>query len=132
MRVNKGNSALAAIMHWAARVCGIAVAGFVIVFFIGEGNISQMMRVSALEIAMLACIPLLLVVGIIVAWKKELIGGIIIMASVLAFIVLQVISSGYFSGLMIFASMMIPGLLFIISDYLSKMEQRGDYHALSH
>lgn len=73
---------------WSARLFGLVLIGVVLSFFIGEGlmggdmpNLSTMGLVE--EVLMLALLTTLL--GLILAWRWEAIGGLIIVAGVLLF-----------------------------------------------
>lgn len=125
MSENNERSKLALFIHWAARLTGIAIGGLFLLFFVGEGNFSQLMQVSAVEWALIACIPMVFIIGVILAWKWEMLGGVVILASVLAFNAIDIASSKAFSGEVEFAFVLVPGILFILSAFLTRRGSLG-------
>ena len=102
------------IVRWTARFWSMATIGFVVAFIIGEG-----LNPSSLhEWIGLAFFPLGISVGMIVAWRYEGAGGIITVASLLAFYVVSLVSTGHLPGwgFPVFAA---PGFLFLLAWALS-------------
>lgn len=120
------------ILRWAARLSGIAIAALFLLFFIGEGNISQLMQVSAVEWALIACIPAVFIIGVVLAWKWELLGGIVILLSVVVFNAIDMIAARAFSGEVEFAFVMIPGILFLLAAFMDRKESPGRLRAMPH
>ena len=101
------------ILRWTTRILGILIALLFIVFFLGETDFSQPPRVTTAETFMILCIPIMLLIGILVAWKREVMGGMIIVMSILLFNIVAMISEG-FSFELEFGVFLSVGLLFII------------------
>ncbi len=115
----------ALLSRWAARLTGIAIGGLFLLFFIGEGNVSQLMQVSRVEWALIACIPILFIIGVIVAWKREIIGGVVILISVIAFNTIDMAAARTFTGNIEFAFVTIPGILFLLAAFLDRKGHQG-------
>ena len=73
------------IIKWIARVVGIIVGLVFIVFAIGEGVYSGSSGPTAYEFVLFLFIPIGLIAGIVIAWWKEGVGALIIIASVIMF-----------------------------------------------
>lgn len=101
------------VLRWITRVIGILIVLLFLVFFIGEADFSQPVSLTLPEMLSILCIPVLLIIGIVIAWKKEVLGGIIILASVLIFNLIWYIAEG-FSFELEFGIFMLLGLLYII------------------
>ena len=102
------------IIRWITRIISISVVLLFLVFFIGEGDFSQPINLTTGEIAMIICVPILLIAGIIIAWKREILGGIVIVGSVLLFNIISMIAETSFTFELDFGLFLFIGLLFII------------------
>ncbi len=89
-----------------------------LIFFMGEGIINNIKTLKTEEIILLSLIPGLFTLGTALAWKKELLGGIIICSSVIAFNVIDYIifrnKTFSFNFLILLIVLFIIGMLFII------------------
>jgi hypothetical protein len=74
----------------------ILTALLFLVFFIGEADFTTAPKLSAAEWVMIFFEPVLLLIGMAIAWKREMLGGIIVIASVLLFNITSMIASGRF------------------------------------
>lgn len=101
------------IIRWITRIIGILIALLFCVFFIGETDFSKPFSLPFNEVILILFIPVTLIIGIIIAWKREILGGIIIAASVLLFNITAYIAEG-FSFEMDFGIFAFVGLLYII------------------
>jgi hypothetical protein len=102
-------------IRWIARIWGIFIIILFLIFGIGEGVVESFVTPTWQELVLLFFIPLTLVVGIVIAWFKEVIGGIIIISSVLLFNITDVLllSGNKFLDLD-FGWLAILGLLFLL------------------
>lgn len=98
--------------RWIARILGICILGIFVVFFIGEGGMNPF-NLSITELLMTFCI-LIVLVGIPFAWKKEGLGGAMIVGGMILFYLINLISSGKFPGGWVFPIVFVPGILFLI------------------
>lgn len=109
-------------IRWTARVLSLIVGGgFILILIITgidsylEGNQKPMESNAILQltISVAGCLSMMM------AWKWELTGGII---SVLCFVALGMINPETFP--LITSIFMLPGVLFIITSVLNKIEDR--------
>jgi hypothetical protein len=67
------------LLLWLARICGLLVTAFFLVFYIGEG-IPDIIHGKGKELLQFLPFTLITVTGFIVAWFKPFTGGILLMA----------------------------------------------------
>ena len=105
-------------LRWIARVCSILSVGVLLLFFVGEGF--NPTKVAPREWVGLLFFPFGVVVGLMLAWWREGLGGVISVGSLLAFYVLYgLLLSGAIprgSAFLLFAA---PGGLFVVCWMLS-------------
>ena len=108
------------VLHWTARVLSLLSIGIILLFFIGEGF--NPTRLTAGEWALMLCFPLSVMVGLLVAWRYEVVGGLIAVGGLLSFyLVHAMLANGYLPrgwAYFVFAS---PGFLFLLSALLLRM-----------
>jgi hypothetical protein len=109
----------AVVSRWTARVWSILSIGFVLVFAVGEGMAGGGPRPGLHEWVGLALFPIGVGVGLVVAWFREELGGILALGSLIAFYVWNFLRSGHWPrgpyGFLVAA----PGLFFLIAGFLS-------------
>lgn len=111
---------LMTVLRWTARTMSAISIGVIALFIIGEGF--NPTRISLPEWALFAFFPFAVVVGLIVAWRNEWIGGTIVMGGLLGFYLTHALladghlPSGWAYGM--FAS---PGLLFLLYAMLTRL-----------
>ena len=115
-RVHEDNNLF--ILRWTARLFGAACLAILLLFIFGEDF--DWSKISAKEFVGLLFFPVGLIIGLILAWRRELLGGAISAGSVLA---LYVIYGWFLNGslgqgwwFIVFA---IPGVLFFAYGILS-------------
>jgi hypothetical protein len=94
-----------------ARFWSILSISLILLFIIGEGLDPS--KLTSLEWLGFFFFPFGLTMGLIIAWSKELIGGIITIVSVAAFAVVMNVN-------LYVAALGFPAVLFIIHDILTK------------
>jgi hypothetical protein len=102
--------------RWVARGLGLALILLVTLFFVGEGLISGEMPnllVMSLTEDLLLVTLLMTLLGIIVAWRWEGIGGLLVVGSVLLFESINAIVSGYWRFGVLDPLFYLVGLLFL-------------------
>jgi len=102
------------VLRWTTRILSILIALLFLVFFIGETDFTKPLSLSAGEVFMILSIPVLLIAGIIVAWNREILGGIIIIIAVFCFNIAAMISEKHFTFELEFGLFLFLGLMFII------------------
>jgi len=73
------------VLKWIARVSGSLVGIFFLIFVIGEGFYYGATYSSNYESILILFIPVCLIAGIVIAWWREGLGGLIIIGAVVMF-----------------------------------------------
>ena len=108
------------VVRWVARGMSVLVAGFVLVMFFGEaGGLSVLFRNPAI-----LWIPIP-VVGLMLAWRWELIGGMLALAWLPSFYAREWILSGGFPKGPWFAMMALPSLFFLLAWFLTPAQREA-------
>lgn len=111
-------------LAWSARALSIVSAGLLLLFFIGEGFDPS--RVVLREWVGLLFFPFGVVVGLILAWRREGLGGAVSVASLLAFYVWNILASGGLPRGLAFVAFTLPGFLFLLYALLSsRLDEPG-------
>jgi len=113
------------IIRWVARAWSIASVGFILLMFIGsdlaEGfNPAQF---TPRDWVGLFFFPFGVCLGMIVAWRREGLGGGITVGSLLAFYATMRVMSGRFPRGPWFALVAAPGVLFLVCWLLSRYRE---------
>jgi ABC-type polysaccharide/polyol phosphate export permease len=112
-------------IRWFARLTGLAFLGLFLWFFINEG-INDAASITLTQIGLFLFVPVLFTIGLFLAFKRELLGGILIILSVIGANLVDMISSGEFPSQVEFAFLLIPGILFALLPYLANLSiKRG-------
>ena len=107
------------VVRWSARILSIASTLVLLLFLFGEPfNVS---RITPKEWAGLALFPFGVVVGFLLAWRKEILGGAITFVCVVTTRLLFVRTFSHAWPFLVFA---FPGSLFIISGLLARVGRR--------
>jgi hypothetical protein len=118
--INERNDKLIKALRWTARILAGLSAGLILTIFIGEGiddGIEPLFHLTVREKLMFVAFGTVWV-GLILGWKSELWGGILILGGTIAFHLLDYAFSGNFPRgpfFLIFAS---PGVLFLLYAWL--------------
>lgn len=108
-------------IRWITRVISLLVALLFVVFFIGEGLFNNISELTIPEILGVVCI-IFFILGSIIAWKKEIIGGIVIIISIILFNVITMIEESSINIEIDFEMFIIFGILFIICGMIDKLQ----------
>ncbi|MBU4314042.1 MAG: hypothetical protein KJ821_04535 [Actinobacteria bacterium] len=109
-------------IRWAARVIGITAGAFWVISLIAS-SIAEFGTPVPIEGFILAGLVAINVIGIITAWWKEKIGGIIIVTAAASLCTFSYIEAGHNKILALLISgfpFLISGILFLISWWRSK------------
>ncbi|HEY60720.1 MAG TPA: hypothetical protein G4N92_08590 [Anaerolineae bacterium] len=111
-------------LRWIARVLGSLVAVFWLFAGIGSGmnNPNPLMWEDAIMAGLIATS----VIGVLVAWKRELTGGIIILVCAIAHITFASIIAGHNKGFAMLISggpLLLVGTLFLASWWRSRPKE---------
>jgi hypothetical protein len=107
-------------IRWLARLWSVASLGLLLLFFIGEGFNPTL--ITPAEWVGLFFFPFGIAVGMIVAWRREGLGGAITVGSLLAFYAWQLASGDLPRG-PYFALFAAPGFLFLLSASLARRKR---------
>jgi len=130
MEVPKGKSRrLASTIRWAARILGILAIAFISLFALDVFSEGVGLGQKIVAFLMHMIPSFVLIIALIIAWKHELVGGILIALIGLAASAFvyglnagrsQSASIGLRTAAMIGAPFVVVGLLFIISHFLHR------------
>ncbi|MGD0038418.1 MAG: hypothetical protein ABSC53_14115 [Bacteroidota bacterium] len=111
-------------IHWTARIWSIVSIGLVLAFLVGEGFDPS--KFKATELLGFLFFPVGISVGMILAWWREGIGGIITVGSLLTFYIINLATAGMLPkgwAWLVFAA---PGFLFLVCWYWSRKTKTAD------
>lgn len=98
-------------LRWTARLWSLLAIAFVLAFMIGEEL--NLARFTPHELVLFAFFPVGVCAGLVLAWRHELAGGTVTVASLAAFYLANRAFSGRFPGGLAFLAVAAPGLLFL-------------------
>jgi hypothetical protein len=110
---------VAPVARWIARVWSILSILVVLAFAIGEGAGSSGPRPTLQEWVGLALWPIGVGVGLVVAWYREELGGILALGCLIGFYVWNLLRSGHLPQGPFFFLIAAPGLIFLLAGFLS-------------
>jgi len=113
-------NSVALVTRWLARVWSILSIAVVLVFAVGEGIASTGSRPSPQEWVGLALFPIGVGVGLLLAWYREALGGILALLCLIAFYAWNLLRSGHLPRGPFFILIAAPALLFLIAAFLSR------------
>jgi hypothetical protein len=107
---------------WPARALSILSAAILVMFAVGEGlNLSQF---TPRELVLFSFFPVGVCLGMAVAWRREVLGGGITVASVAGFYLAhRLLSSGFPRGLA-FVALALPGFMFLLGGLWRRSTRR--------
>jgi hypothetical protein len=112
-------SSVAVVTRWVARVWSIVSIVAVLAFAVGEAAGGNGPGPTPQEWVGLALWPIGVGVGLVVAWFREELGGILALGCLIAFYVWSLLRSGHLPRGPFFFLMAAPGLLFLIAGFLA-------------
>ena len=104
----------ATILRWTARLLSLGTLAIVLAFAFGEGT------PRAKEWLLLAFFPIGLIIGLAIAWWRELPGALIALASMAAFYLACLAASGRVPTGPYFLLLATPALLFLAAGLLRR------------
>lgn len=109
---------MVSISRWAARIWAVASLLFLAAFIFGDAE-NMGKSATNIEWVGLAFFPAGIILGLLIAFKRELLGGGIVTLSLVGFYIWHYAVSGSFAAGPWFALVAAPGLLFLITAVLS-------------
>jgi len=109
-------SGLEAGLLWTARLLAAFLVGLVLVILIGEGGFNpfKLRQVEAIQMILF----LTTCVGLIVAWRWPLVGGVISTGGMLLFFAVEFAVAGRLPNGLVFPLMLLSGILFLLSAFI--------------
>jgi hypothetical protein len=108
--VKHNSSRLVTVLRWVARILSILFIGFILLLLIGEVLFPHAEAVFQVrDIIAMIFFPIGVVVGLILAWRKELLGGLVAVGSLAAFYVTLFLFDGRFPRGPFFLLLASPG-----------------------
>ncbi|NQV17180.1 MAG: hypothetical protein HQ534_01355 [Armatimonadetes bacterium] len=108
-------------IKWIARIWSILSLAFLLIFFGGHIFSSGGKEVFTFkDVFQFVFFPIGLTIGLIIAWKREGLGGIIAIASIIGFHLQMLVTHGKPDFGIFFELLTAPGILFILYWILSR------------
>ena len=114
-------------LRWTARLVGAFLAGLVALLMVGEG-INPIQMAGRFEFAMTVAFVTALV-GMLVLWKWEGIGGGLVVAGMFTFYGINLAASGRLPGGWVFPLCFVPGVLSLAYWWQGRGKGSGSPHA---
>lgn len=105
-----------AVLRWVARIWSIASVGLLCVFLLGEGPPPLTVKTMMF--------PFGVMLGLILAWWFESIGGLLAIVSVLLFYVLEYLGQGRFPKGYVFILIAAPSVIFLYCGFLRALDKK--------
>ncbi len=102
---------LIAILRWLARLGSLVSVALLLLFLVGEELHPSQLALA--EVVGLLFFPIGVMVGMLLGWRWETLGGAVTVLSLLAFYKVMYAASGRFPEGIWFALFALPGLLFL-------------------
>jgi len=103
-------------LRWTARIWSLASVGLVVAFIVGEGLSPS----GPAEWLGFLFFPFGICAGMLLAWRREGLGGTITIASLAAFYVVRLATEGVFPEGWAWLAFAAPGYLFMLAWFLSR------------
>jgi hypothetical protein len=112
-----GTKRATTVLRWLARFWSLVSMLFVLAFVIGEGLAP--ISITPIEWVQLLLLPFGVIVGLMIAWRREGLGGGLAVLSLVTFYALHYIVSGDLPKGPYFGLVAAPGLLFLLCGLLA-------------
>ena len=112
------------ILRWIARIWSYIVVAFIVLFIGAHLFSSEGIGLKLDDAIAFAFFPIGLTLGLIIAWWKEGLGGIIATGSIIAFHLAMLYFGGNPDFVLLIELLAVPGPLFIICWLLSRKKQQ--------
>lgn len=109
------------ILRWIARIGSVLAIAMLLLFLFGDGDFSEIASITILEWIAILFFPFGVVVGMVVAWWHERLGGIITVISLVMFYLLNLLLTNSFPGGSWFLIFAAPGMVFLLCSFLERL-----------
>lgn len=109
-------------LRWIARLASLAVLALLLSLMYAQGF--DPLQLTAREMLLAVFFPLGVIFGLILGWRREFMGGCIVIGSVLGFYAAHFLLTGRFPRGWAFAVMAISGALFLISAGVNRVRPK--------
>ena len=116
------NQNIIQIIRWIARILAALMVALIAFMFVGNAaadGIGPLINLTFRESLMMAAFVVVFV-GLILAWKKEKLGGWLVVAGMVLFYLFDFVYSGNFPRGPFFPMIALPGILFLLVGYSQK------------
>jgi hypothetical protein len=110
MPTEGGGMNAASLFQWIARITSLASLAFIVMMALGEGGVP-----TTAEAVGLLLFPVGVLGGLLVAWRRELLGGLLSLASLALFYLWVLSRSGHLPAEPYFALVAAPAMPFLLS-----------------
>jgi len=118
------------LFHWSARILSLASTAMLLMFLFGEPF--EPSKITGRQWLAFVFFPLGIVVGFVVAWWKEGLGGSITIASLLIFyLIFVLLLRGSLARGLWFLVFAVPGVLFLVSYAIPRARRSRGAHSLA-
>ncbi|HZT59065.1 MAG TPA: hypothetical protein VFA21_10605 [Pyrinomonadaceae bacterium] len=125
-----GESKLLLALKWAGRALSVFSVGVLLLFFVGEGFDPS--EVTPRQWAALLLFPFVVVAGMLIAWRREGLGGGVSVAGLAAFYLYSLLLNGGTPRGLAFLILSAPGFLFLfygLARQLTRPHKQAGLHA---
>lgn len=130
LRVTSVESGALAFLKWAARALSVLSVGVILLFFVGEGFDPS--DVTLRQWAALLLFPIVVVAGMLIAWRHESLGGVVSVAGLAAFYLYSALLNGGTPRGLAFLVLSVPGFLFLLYGLARQLTHPHKHAAGSH
>ena len=116
------NQKIIQVIRWIARVLAALMVAFIAFMFVGNAatdGIGPLFDMNAREILMMVSFVVVFL-GLILGWKREKLGGWLVVGGMVLFYLFDFTFSGTFPRGPFFPMIALPGILFLFSGYSPK------------
>jgi hypothetical protein len=118
------------IIRWTARIWIVASLLFLSAFIFGDAE-RPGISPTAMEWVGLAFFPIGIIMGLVFALWKEVLGGVITVLSLIGFYIWHFVVSGHLAAGPWFALVAAPGFLFLVAGLLTRMTPTHEFRRRS-
>jgi hypothetical protein len=105
-------------LRCTARFLAVFLIGLVLLFLVGDGGLNLLKLTPVETVQMFFFFTTL--IGLVIAWRKELLGGTISVVGILCFFTVEYVVTGRFPRGPAFYLMLLPGILFLLNGLIRR------------